>query len=146
MADGPFVSGGETRREASCRQARMGLEAEPHPCNAELPDPATQVIRKFNLAYNQKSLDTNMLPGNTMLHWKVNQPMGNFQIKQTSERVADMGAATGDNVALWTNVDYTDIDSDRQYHLLYFSTNNSLTSPAPNLTIRVNYTFTSKET
>lgn len=105
-----------------------------------------KVIRKFNLAYNQKSLDTNMLPGNTMLHWKVNQPMGNFQIKQSSQRLADMGAASGVNVAHWTNVDYFDIDTDRQYHLLYFTTNNSTTNPAPKLTIRVNYTYTSKET
>ena len=112
-------------------------------CNALI---SSQVIRKFNLAYNKRSLDTNMLPGNTILHWKVNQPMGNFQIKQTTDQISDMGAAaaSGPN---WVDIGDNMIDTERQYHLLYFSTNNAslASNKSPKLTMRVNYTYTSKE-
>jgi hypothetical protein len=82
-----------------------------------------------------------------MLHWKVNQPLGNFEIKKESQTVAQMGNDTGANVAKWTEVYYTHIATERQYHLLYFSTNSSATATdkVPKLTVRVNYTFTSKE-
>lgn len=106
-----------------------------------------KVIRKFNLAYNIRSLDTNMLPGNTLLHWKVNQPMGNFQIKQTAQTLGQMSITTGANVPNWIDISHKSISSERQYHLLYFSTNNSSlhTDHSPKLTLRVNYTYTSKE-
>lgn len=86
-----------------------------------------------------------MLPGNTMLHWKVNQPLGNFEIKQHQQRIADMGVTSGDSVPNWVDIGDNLIDSTRQYHLLYFSTNNANQANPPKLTIRVNYTFTSKE-
>jgi hypothetical protein len=103
------------------------------------------VIKKLSFCYNMKSLDTNMLPGNTQLGFTINLPMGMMKLKPKGQDLADFGVDTGANIPNWIDLGPKQIDAANQYHILTFSSNTTaFTGPFPVMDIKATYSYSTK--
>lgn len=78
------------------------------------------VLHKFNLASNYRSINLGALPGNQTLNWSVSLPLGRMQLAPYSIK------STGRDPTLaapldWTNITPDKVDPLKQIHMLVFS-------------------------
>lgn len=116
--------------------------------NVQLSTKYFDVMAKWNLSANMKSLNTLMLPGNTMMNWSYNCPLGRTEIKRFGQVQADNTEATAITEPSWVNVDTHIFDPTKQIHLLMFSNSFNGADPGfgplnarPYLAVRKTLTF-----
>lgn len=88
------------------------------------------VLHKFNLAANHRSINLGSLPGNQTMNWSVNVPCGRMKLEQYGDR-SPVGADPVDPQPFtWHDIDAKLIDPLKQVHLLIFS-NSAYQSDGP---------------
>lgn len=133
--------------------------------NVILSDKYFDVVTKWNLSYNMKSIQSLNLPGNAMCSWEYKLPGGHRKLHRTQDyfsqgtgfdqlnsigvsnlEVANSnmtGTSTGTNNLSWLRYEPKMCDWKDQYHLLGFTTVNAGTSTGV-LRCRMDYTFSTK--
>lgn len=87
------------------------------------------VLHKFNLAANPRSINLGALPGNQTINWHVNIPLGRMKLERYSEWEQSNPVDIPDE-GLWPGITQPMIDPYKQVHLLVF-TNSACRTTTP---------------
>ena len=105
------------------------------------------VLHKFNLAANYRSINLGALPGNQTMNWSVNLPLGRMKLAPYSIKSTGRDPTLADPLD-WKNITPDKVDPLKQIHMLVFSNSAAGTThpfgPAnkrPTLAVRKTFTY-----
>lgn len=104
------------------------------------------VLHKFNLSSNPRSVNLGALPGNQTMNWSVNIPCGRMRLEAYDERLEESPVIQ--NPHKWVGLTPNKIDPLKQVHLLVFTNSGSESTfpfgaakKRPTLAVRKTFTY-----